>query len=239
MEVNAQVAQNNVIPDNIVPIDRRIGGSKGAANRENSLNLLSDFKGSVKIATTGNVSLSGLSTIDGIALTAGDRVLVKNQTDASENGIYIASSGNWNRANDCNSNSKVNPGLFVIVEKGTTNSDTGWVLTSDGPIDLGVTSLSFTKFGTTLSGDVKTELLSTSPINLSYDSQADTLTVSIDSAPTFTGLDVDSNIIRIRNSKTPASSTDTGTAGQICWDSSFLYICIATNTWRRIVHSTW
>jgi hypothetical protein len=51
-------------------------------------------------------------------------------------------------------------------------------------------------------------------------------------------LDVDSDSIRVRTAKTPASASATGSAGQICWDSSYLYICTATNTWRRIAHAT-
>ena len=53
------------------------------------------------------------------------------------------------------------------------------------------------------------------------------------------GLDINGKLIRIRTSKTPASATATGNTGEICWDSSYVYICIATNTWRRIAHATW
>jgi hypothetical protein len=52
-------------------------------------------------------------------------------------------------------------------------------------------------------------------------------------------LDVNSDKIRLRTAKTPSSATDTGNAGDICWDSSYLYICTATNTWRRIAHASW
>ena len=52
-------------------------------------------------------------------------------------------------------------------------------------------------------------------------------------------LDVNSDKIRLRTAKTPASASDTGNAGDICWDSSYIYVCVATNTWRRIAHSTW
>ena len=52
-------------------------------------------------------------------------------------------------------------------------------------------------------------------------------------------LDINADTIRVRTAKTPASSSDTGNAGDICWDSSYLYICTATDTWRRIAHSTW
>lgn len=52
-------------------------------------------------------------------------------------------------------------------------------------------------------------------------------------------LDVNSSKVRVRSSHTPASASATGNAGDICWDSSYVYICTATNTWRRIAHSTW
>ena len=52
-------------------------------------------------------------------------------------------------------------------------------------------------------------------------------------------LDINADKIRLRTAKTPASASDTGNAGDICWDASYLYICTATNTWRRIAHSTW
>jgi len=57
-------------------------------------------------------------------------------------------------------------------------------------------------------------------------------------APTAT-LDVNANTLRLRTARTPASASATGNAGDICWDSSYLYVCTATNTWRRIAHSTW
>lgn len=105
-----------------------------------------DVKDSVHAATTANITLSGLQTIDGVVLVAGDRVLVKNQTTASENGIYIAASGAWTRAGDFDTSAKVTAGAFTFVEEGTTQADSGWVLTTDNPITLGTTGLSFTQF---------------------------------------------------------------------------------------------
>jgi hypothetical protein len=52
-------------------------------------------------------------------------------------------------------------------------------------------------------------------------------------------LDIDGDAIRLRSSKTPASASDTGTAGVICWDSTYVYVCVATNTWKRALLSTW
>lgn len=105
-----------------------------------------DVKESVKAATTANITLSGEQTIDGVALVNGDRVLVKNQTTASANGIYTVASGAWARATDFNTSTKVTPGAFTFVEQGSANADSGWVLTTDGAITLGTTALAFSQF---------------------------------------------------------------------------------------------
>ena len=120
-----------------------------------------DVKASVKVATTAAINIaSGLEAgdvIDGYTLVAGDRVLVKNQTTASENGIYIASaSGAASRATDADNNAEVTPGMFTFVENGTLNADSGWVLITDGTITVGTTGLAFSLFsvaGNILAGD--------------------------------------------------------------------------------------
>lgn len=106
-----------------------------------------DVKQSVRIATTANITLSGLTAIDGVTPIAGDRVLVKNQTTASANGIYVAAAAAWVRADDADTSAKVTSGLFTWVTEGTTNDDTQWVLTTNDPITLGTTALVFTQFG--------------------------------------------------------------------------------------------
>ena len=105
-----------------------------------------DIKDSVKAATTGNISLSGLQTIDGISISSGDRVLVKNQTDTKANGIYTASSGSWSRAVDADASADVTSGMFVFVESGSANASSGWVLATTGSITLGTTGLTFVQF---------------------------------------------------------------------------------------------
>jgi len=107
-----------------------------------------DVKGSVRAATTANITLTNTQTVDGVALSVGDRVLVKNQTTASQNGIYVVASGAWTRAADCDNTpgTEVTSGLFTFVEEGTANADSGWVLTTDGTITLGTTGLSFVQF---------------------------------------------------------------------------------------------
>ena len=104
-----------------------------------------DWKASVKAASAVNISLTGEQTIDGVALTDGDRVLIKSQTAGTENGIYVVYSGAWSRSDDANSNANITPGLAVFVEQGTQNADTGWLLSNDS-ISLGTTDITFTQF---------------------------------------------------------------------------------------------
>lgn len=103
------------------------------------------FKTAVRVATTANIALSGTQTIDGIAVGAGDRVLVKNQTTQADNGIYIAAAGAWSRAADMDAWSEV-PGAFVFIEEGASQADTGWVCTADPGGTLGSTAITWTQF---------------------------------------------------------------------------------------------
>jgi phage-related tail fiber protein len=103
-------------------------------------------KDAVVAATTGNITLSGLQTIDGVTLSADNRVLVKEQTVKSTNGIYLAKSGVWIRSTDADQDAEIQTGLFVFVENGTVNGSSGWVLTTPDPIDLDVDDLTFNKF---------------------------------------------------------------------------------------------
>ena len=105
-----------------------------------------DVKASVRVATTANITLSSTQTIDGVSLSVGDRVLVKNQSTASENGIWVVASSTWSRATDADTDVEVTSGLFTFVEEGTTNADSGWVLTTNNPITVGSTSLTFAQF---------------------------------------------------------------------------------------------
>ena len=130
-----------------------------------------DVKESVRAATVGsNITLSGTQTLDGVSLSVGDRVLVKDQTTSSQNGIYVVASGSWSRAADADDDSEVTSGLFTFVESGSANADSGFTLTTDGSITVGTTALTFTQFsgagsvsagdglsksGNTLSADLK------------------------------------------------------------------------------------
>ena len=110
-----------------------------------------DTKASVVAGTTANITLSGTQTIDGVAVVATDRVLVKNQTAPADNGIYIASATAWSRAPDMDTWAEV-PGAYVFVETGTTLADTGWVCTSDAGGTIGVTAITWAQFSGAGSG---------------------------------------------------------------------------------------
>ena len=103
------------------------------------------WKDSVKVATTANITLSGTQTIDGVAISADQRVLVKNQSTGSENGIYLCKAGAWERAADMNAAAEFS-GSAVFVQQGTTNADTGYVCTNDGDVTVGTTAITFAQF---------------------------------------------------------------------------------------------
>lgn len=104
-----------------------------------------DVKASCVVATTANITLSGTQTIDGVAVVAGDRVLVKNQTTQSANGIYVVAAGSWTRSTDADTWAEL-VSAFTFVEKGTTNADSGWVCTVDQGGTLGTTAITWSQF---------------------------------------------------------------------------------------------
>jgi hypothetical protein len=115
-----------------------------------------DVKNSVKAATTANITLSNTQTIDGVALSVGDRVLVKDQTTASQNGIYVVASSSWTRSTDADAPAELNPGTFVFVEQGTINDNTGFVVVSDSVVTIGTDDINWTLFsasGTLIAGN--------------------------------------------------------------------------------------
>lgn len=117
-----------------------------------------DTKGSVKAATTANITLSGTQTIDGVALVAGDLVLVKDQTTQSQNGIYTVAAGAWTRTSSADVWSEL-ISAYVFIEQGTVNADTGWVCTVNAGGTLGTTNITWVQFsaaGQTSASNVNT-----------------------------------------------------------------------------------
>jgi hypothetical protein len=148
-----------------------------------------DVKASSRVATTAPVLLaSGLEngdTVDGVVLATGDRVLVKDQSTASENGIYVVqASGAAVRADDFDTSGKVTAGAFTFIAEGTTNGDQGFVLTTNDTITLGTTGLTFTQFsgtGQIDAGDALSKSGSTLNVNVG------------------TGIEVHSDALRIKS----------------------------------------
>lgn len=91
------------------------------------------IKAACKVATTANITLSGEQTIDGVSAVADDRVLVKDQDTASENGIYNVSTGPWSRAYDFDGDNDFSRGTLVYVNSGTIGAATIWTLTTTSP----------------------------------------------------------------------------------------------------------
>lgn len=96
-----------------------------------------------RVATTANITLSGTQTIDGVAVVAGNRVLVKNQTLGATNGVYTVAAGAWSRSTDFDTSAKIKSGCMVAVSEGTLNSDIVFMLTTNDTIVLGSTALVF------------------------------------------------------------------------------------------------
>ena len=110
-----------------------------------------DIKDSCRVTSTANIAIASAltngSTIDGVTVATNDRVLLKNQTDASENGIYaVVASGAASRTLDANTDTLVTSGMYTYVSEGTAGNSIGFVLTTNDPITLDTTNLTFTQF---------------------------------------------------------------------------------------------
>lgn len=122
--------------------DRASGvGSGGTPNGEDA--TLS-VKVPCRVATTANITLSGTQTIDGVSVIADDRVLVKNQTTSSENGIYVASATGWSRSTDAADDGDLLKGSMVRVNEGSTNTGL-WYCTASDPIDIGTDAITWAR----------------------------------------------------------------------------------------------
>lgn len=104
-----------------------------------------DAKASCRAATTANITLSGAQTIDGVAVIAGDRVLVKNQSSAAENGIYVAAASTWSRAADANTWDEL-VAAYTFIENGTDNGSNGYICTIAPGGTLGTTPVTWAQF---------------------------------------------------------------------------------------------
>ena len=156
-----------------------------------------DVKQSVRVASTANLVIAtGLvagEVIDGVTLVAGDRVLLKDQTTTSQNGIYVAvASGAASRSSDANGTAdtgELKSGTFAFVEEGTVNFDSGFVISTDGTITVGSTGITWTQFsgaGSFEAGDGLSKSGTTVNVNVTANRTAITAD-AIDIASTYVG----------------------------------------------------
>jgi len=108
------------------------------------------IKAEAQCATTGNITLSGLQTIDGYTTLAGDRILVKNQTNQANNGVYVAASGAWARSSDCNTYASL-VSAFIFIQNGSTQQNSGWVCTIPASGTLGTTPITWSQLASAVS----------------------------------------------------------------------------------------
>ena len=179
-----------------------------------------DVKASCIATTTGNISLSGLATQAGgdwtTALTAGDRVLVKNQTSSQNNGIYVAASGAWTRSSDANTWAQL-VSAFTFVEDGATEADTGWVCTINQGGTLGTDPITWAQFsgagtytagtGLTLSGN-EFSITDTAVTAGAYGAAGKTLEATVNGQGQLTALsevDIDITLSQVSDAGTIAS----------------------------------
>lgn len=122
-----------------------IGGGDGSSNTIISIQTdTSTLKMSVEAATTANITLSGTQTVDGIALSSGNRCLVQNQSTGADNGVYVVAAGAWTRATDYNTSAKAEHGLIVFVQGGTANGNKYFKVDQSKPT-IGTTALTFSE----------------------------------------------------------------------------------------------
>ena len=159
------------------------------------------WKQPVLCATTANITLSGLQTLDGVTVVAGDRVLVKNQSTASQNGIYLASATAWSRAPDADTwNDLIS--AICFVETGSTLSGSAWYCTAQPGGTIGTTAVNWSNFsvattytagtGLTLAGN-QFSITNTGVTAAAYGSASKTLTATVNAQGQLTVL-ADTNI---------------------------------------------
>jgi hypothetical protein len=173
-----------------------------------------DYKQTARAITTTNITLSGSApaTVDGVSLSLNDRVLVTGQSTGSENGIYsvttvgAGANGTWARSSDADGAGEIKAGSIIMVTEGTVNADTQWKLTTDDPITIGSTALTFARNGNNAYGVFAVAGQS----DIVADGVGDTLTVVAGTNIALT-TNAGTDTLTITPSLTPALTTATFT----------------------------
>ena len=173
-----------------------------------------DYKQTSRAITTTNITLSGgaPATVDGVSLALNDRVLVTGQSTGSENGIYsvttvgAGSNGTWARSSDADAAGEIKAGSIIMVTEGTTYADTQWKLTTDDPITIGSTALTFVRNGAAAYGTFAVA----GQNSIVADAVGDTLTVVAGTNLALTTND-GTDTLTVTPSLTPALTTATFT----------------------------
>ena len=146
--------RNLILAAGLTPSDAALTQVAQAVQILITASVVQDYKASVRVATTANITAlngSAPNTLDGVTLAANDRILVKDQGTGSQNGIYYVAilgtgaNGTWTRATDADGVGELTAGSVVLVEEGTANADSKWMLTTDGTITIGTTALTFAR----------------------------------------------------------------------------------------------
>ena len=183
-----------------------------------------DIKDSCVVVSTSNLTLANTQTVDGVSLSANDRVLVAGQSTASQNGIYkVVSGGSWTRTDDLATGADA-AGVFTFIEQGTTNAENGFACTSDkGSAVVGTNNLTFAQFsgagqitagdglqksGNTISADLKSNggiVIESSELAVKLDASSITGTLAVgdggtgstsaSAARTALGLEIGSDVL--------------------------------------------
>jgi hypothetical protein len=175
-----------------------------------------DYKQSVRVISLSNVTLSGgaPTVVDSVTLSSGDRVLVAGQSTGAQNGLYqvsvlgTGSDGTWIRSVDGNETGEIDAGMIVMVTEGTTYKDTQWKLTTNDPIVIGTTALTFEQNsafafgniyanGTAVLADIVGDTVTFTPADnliITANATSDTVTFAVSQSPIFTGNVSGSNI---------------------------------------------
>ena len=151
--VSDNLVQRNNAGNIILDSDTTVFTTDSAVSKAyvDAVSIGLDFKESCRTASTANIAdlTNASATMDGVTLVADDRVLLKDQTSAYENGIYVFDgTSTFTRASDAG-DSEMSAGMFTFIEEGTSSADTGWVLSTNNPITLDTTDLTYVQFSST------------------------------------------------------------------------------------------